>query len=87
MNERDYSMIEMASLMTGVIGFAVWNVFMFIYGIQYTYPTLMTMFFLGGLVFFVSIIAYFKKRLLVIEMEQEVRKSNEEMERHPVQKL
>jgi len=86
MNERDYSMLEIVSLVTGSMGLALWNIMMVMYDIPYTYPTLIMMFFGGTMMFFVCIVAYFKKCLLRYEMEQALKEGKDEMERSAVSK-
>lgn len=70
MNEHDFLLIEVLSLLTGIIICIIWTFFSIIYSIRFTPLTLI--FFLVILLFsiIVSMYAYFKRKIYIYKMKQ-----------------
>lgn len=70
MNERDYTLLQYMSLLTGLILIFTWIAFTILYDIKFfSYRDIIFLLVIGIMSFGVSFTAYFKKQIYLAEMK------------------
>ena len=76
MNERDYTLLQYMSLLTGLILIFTWIAFTAIYNIGFTYRDIIFLLIIGIMSFGVSFVSYFKKQIYLAEMKNNIDNEN-----------
>ena len=87
MNERDYTMIELITLISGAVGISVWGLAIFFYKQTYTIMDMAGVLIAGIIVFFFALVAHFKRSVYLAEMKASLKGENNEVDSDTIQKL
>jgi len=73
MNERDYTLIELTTMISGALGLVIWSLSIFLYKGHFSLYDLFGLFIMGIIVFFIALVARFKKAIYLAEMKSSLK--------------